>query len=78
MVSIVLARRGWFTPSFWTKAALVEILRKYYRGVAACFYQVKIENMALFIPVNGPIQNISFHTDVQTTSSGRLELMFHI
>ena len=31
MVNLVLARRGWFTPPFWTKAELEEILRKYYR-----------------------------------------------
>ena len=38
MVNLVLARRGWFTPPFWTKAELLEILRKYYR-------QIEIDNV---------------------------------
>jgi ubiquinone/menaquinone biosynthesis C-methylase UbiE len=33
MVDLVLARRGWFTPPFWTKAELEAILREYYREV---------------------------------------------
>jgi len=28
MVNLVLARRGWFTPPFWTKAELTEILQR--------------------------------------------------
>jgi ubiquinone/menaquinone biosynthesis C-methylase UbiE len=38
MVNAVLAKRGWFTPPFWTKAELEEILHTYYRAV-------EIENM---------------------------------
>jgi ubiquinone/menaquinone biosynthesis C-methylase UbiE len=38
MVNAVLAKRGWFTPPFWTKAELEEILHTYYRDV-------EIENM---------------------------------
>jgi ubiquinone/menaquinone biosynthesis C-methylase UbiE len=33
MVNLVLARRGWFTPPFWTKSELDTILREYYREV---------------------------------------------
>ena len=30
MVNLVLARRGWFTPPFWTQAELAKILQKFY------------------------------------------------
>jgi ubiquinone/menaquinone biosynthesis C-methylase UbiE len=33
MVNLALARRGWFTPPFWTKAELEAILRGYYREI---------------------------------------------
>jgi ubiquinone/menaquinone biosynthesis C-methylase UbiE len=33
MVNLVLARRGWFTPPFQTKAELEAILREYYREI---------------------------------------------
>lgn len=33
MVNLVLARRGWFTPPFWTKSELTEILRTYYSQI---------------------------------------------
>jgi ubiquinone/menaquinone biosynthesis C-methylase UbiE len=33
MVNLVLARRGWFTPPFWTKTELEAILREYYHEV---------------------------------------------
>ncbi|MDL2301976.1 class I SAM-dependent methyltransferase [Lachnospiraceae bacterium OttesenSCG-928-D06] len=33
MVNLVLARRGWFTPPFWTKSELAEILQKYYSRI---------------------------------------------
>lgn len=33
MVNLVLARRGWFTPPFWTKDELVLILQKYYSKI---------------------------------------------
>jgi ubiquinone/menaquinone biosynthesis C-methylase UbiE len=38
MVNAALAKRGWFTPPFWTKAELEEILQKYYR-------EIEIENI---------------------------------
>jgi ubiquinone/menaquinone biosynthesis C-methylase UbiE len=33
MVNTVLTRRGWFTPPFWTKETLGEMLCEYYREV---------------------------------------------
>ena len=33
MVNLVLSKRGWFTPPFWTKAELEEILRRYYSEI---------------------------------------------
>jgi ubiquinone/menaquinone biosynthesis C-methylase UbiE len=33
MVNLVLARRGWFTPPFWTQAELKEILCEYYSEI---------------------------------------------
>jgi hypothetical protein len=33
MVNLVLAKRGWFTPPFWTKMEIEAILREYYSEV---------------------------------------------
>jgi ubiquinone/menaquinone biosynthesis C-methylase UbiE len=38
MVNLVMARRGWFTPPFWTKSELETILRSYYS-------QIEIDNV---------------------------------
>lgn len=33
MVSLVLSKRGWFTPPFWTRSELLKILEKYYSQI---------------------------------------------
>jgi ubiquinone/menaquinone biosynthesis C-methylase UbiE len=33
VVNRILAKKGWFTPPFWTKSELADILRRYYSSV---------------------------------------------